>query len=115
MHPLNPAHPLYSTLVEAGRAPEHPASLHPIVERDPLACSYTFEDRHGERTCDAPAINEVRRADGQGVAIRLCDRDLINYAASALFVVARVSCSTCDVDAKRYELDSSGRCDECRP
>jgi hypothetical protein len=116
MHPLNPAHPQYAELVEAGRAPANVHALWPVVERDPLACGYWFEDRRGvEQTCDEPAAFEVRRADGRGVAIRLCDRDLVNYSTDSTFVVARVSCSRCDVDAKRYELDHDGRCDECRP
>lgn len=114
MHPLNPRHPQYATLVAAGRAPS--VTERADVERDPLACAYTFEDRYGEVVCNEPATNVVARADGRGVQVRLCDRDLHHYVVpSGAFVVARVSCSSCDRDAKRYELDDSGRCDECRP
>lgn len=119
MHPLNPAHPQYAELVEAGRAPAHPASLWPEVERDPLACSYEYEDRRGGPvTCEQPATYVVGRADGRGVELRLCDRDLPNYVTVTPgdFVVKRITCSVCDDLAEdRYQLDESGRCDECRP
>lgn len=117
MHPMNPDHPQYAQLRDAGRAGsvENRVGASPIARTDPLACSYTYEDRDGERVCGAPAIYDVRRFDGEGVTIRLCERDVRNYTAAPAFVVARVSCSSCDADAKTYELDSSGRCDECRP
>lgn len=111
MHPLNPAHPQYPTLVAAGRVRERTFGT---TTRDELACWYQHEGRHGVELCQQPAVYTVRRVDGIGVSIRLCDRDVRNYTLGT-FVVARVSCSSCDVDAKRYELDESGRCDECRP
>lgn len=115
IHPLHPHSPQYAELRDAGRLPPRADSA---FERDPMLCSHQYEDRYGRGLCDEPATNVLARADGIGVTWRVCDRDLRHYGVgldAAPFVVARVSCSSCDVDAKRYELDASGRCDECAP
>ena len=121
MHPLNPRHPQYASLVEAGRAGSIANRVGVAPEpRDPMLCTYLFEDRFGEALCDEPATTVVTRSDGLGVTFRICDDHLGNYSGLVPFcgdrvvtwVVARVSCSSCDTDAQRLELDSSGRCDD---
>lgn len=119
IHPLDPRSPQYPELVEAGRAPA--GGYGQVVEVDPLSCAYWYEDRQGEQVCGEPAVHVVSRSDGQGVTIRLCDRDVSNFAGALLpggvtFVVSRLGCSSCDETVSaRYELDASGRCDGCRP
>ena len=117
IHPLHPDSPQYAQLKEAGRVPERFGT----VDRDPLACSHESEDKYGRTTCGEPATNQLARSDGLGVTFRVCDADLVHYSGGVpfsdgvTFVVARVSCSSCDDDAQRYQLDASGRCDGCRP
>jgi len=112
IHPLHPTSPQYAELVAAGRVRD----VESQTCTSSLACGTCHEAEADDSACARTIVALVSRADGAGVTRAVCRSHALELQkVEWLSVRWATECSSCGESAKHYELDSSGRCDECRP
>jgi hypothetical protein len=115
-HPLHPASDTYRELHDAGRAGsvEHRtgADLSPIA--DPTLCNRESWEHSGN--CNELGVAVTWNRDVAGPVVAVCRSHALELMKVPYFVVRwTTECSSCGTSARHYQLDASGRCDECRP